>query len=225
VRDERVVTVLFDAPPHNLIGRRMVTDLDALTRSLERDRSIRSVVLTGAREGLFVTHVAAISGPATGGGCELALACDLRHMAADDSLRIGLPEMTIALPPRAGGSQRLSRALGASRALEMMLEGRTLTPGAAQRDWLVEYTSVQRGLPDARHERHFAEANGELDYRLAVEFEPRPGWRGRVDRTMFAAAVERAMRRTVANLENRFALPPFGQRAVAARAIDARPGS
>jgi hypothetical protein len=110
------------------------------------------------------------------------------------------------------------RLLGRSVELEMTL-GR-IVPYR-----VVEYTSVQRGLPDARHERHFAEANGELDYRLAVEFEPRPGWRGRVDRTMFAAAVERAMRRTVANLEKRFALPPFGRRAVAARAIDARPGS
>jgi enoyl-CoA hydratase len=225
VRDERVVTVLFDVPPHNFMGRRMVTELDALTRSLERDRSIRSVVLTGAREGLFVTHyeiaeilagaegvgpptprpvaaalvrvaaavkrvpgaralvertpargllelhrvhnlfrrmnrsdkvfVAAISGPATGGGCELALACDLRHMADDDSLRIGLPEMTIGLPPGAGGSQRLSRALGASRALEMMLEGRTLTPGEAQSVGLVHRlapaASLREMATDAAH--------------------------------------------------------------------------
>ena len=75
--------------------------------------------------------IAAINGPATGGGCEIALACDVRYMADSDSLRIGLPEMTIGLPPGAGGSQRLARALGASRALEMMLEGRTLTPAEA----------------------------------------------------------------------------------------------
>ena len=54
-----------------------------------------------------------------------------RHATDSDSLRIGLPEMTIGLPPGAGGSQRLARALGASRALEMMLEGRTLTPAEA----------------------------------------------------------------------------------------------
>ena len=50
-RDGRVLTVLIDAPPHNFIGRRMVEDLDELTRSLARDRSIRAVVLTGARPG------------------------------------------------------------------------------------------------------------------------------------------------------------------------------
>ena len=55
-RDGRVLTVLFDAPPHNFIGRRMIQDLDALTRSLVSDRSLRAVVLAGARPGLFVTH-------------------------------------------------------------------------------------------------------------------------------------------------------------------------
>jgi enoyl-CoA hydratase/carnithine racemase len=50
-RDGRMLTVLFDDPPHNFMGRRMVRELDELTRSVERDRSIRSVVLTGAREG------------------------------------------------------------------------------------------------------------------------------------------------------------------------------
>jgi enoyl-CoA hydratase len=82
-------------------------------------------------------YIAAINGPATGGGCELALACDLRYMVDDDALRIGLPEMTIGLPPGAGGSQRLARALGPSRALEMMLEGRTLTPAEAHSAGLV----------------------------------------------------------------------------------------
>jgi enoyl-CoA hydratase/carnithine racemase len=84
-----------------------------------------------------VIYVAAINGPATGGGCELALACDIRIMADGDSLRIGLPEMTIGLPPGAGGSQRLARALGPSRALEMMLEGRTLAPAEARAVGLV----------------------------------------------------------------------------------------
>jgi len=90
--------------------------------------------------------VAAVNGPATGGGCELALACDLRYMADDDSFRIGLPEMTIGLPPGAGGSQRLSRALGASRALEMMLEGRTLTAAEAQSLGLVHRTAPAASL-------------------------------------------------------------------------------
>jgi enoyl-CoA hydratase len=76
------------------------------------------------------TFIAAINGPATGGGCELALACDVRYMA-DAEIPIGLPEMTVGFNPGAGGTQRLSQVLGAGRALEMMLEARTLAPGEA----------------------------------------------------------------------------------------------
>jgi enoyl-CoA hydratase/carnithine racemase len=74
--------------------------------------------------------IAAINGPATGGGCELSLACDVRYMA-DTDIAIGLPEMTIDFNPGAGGTQRLPRLIGVGRAVEMMLEGRTLTPRQA----------------------------------------------------------------------------------------------
>jgi Polyketide cyclase / dehydrase and lipid transport len=66
---------------------------------------------------------------------------------------------------------------------------------------LVEYTSVQRGLPDAHHERHFEEADGGLGYRIVVSYEPRPGWRGVLDRVVVRRAIDRAVRETVGNLE------------------------
>jgi hypothetical protein len=69
---------------------------------------------------------------------------------------------------------------------------------------LVEYTSEQRGLPAARHERHFAERDGQLDYRIAVEFEPRPGWRAVFDRLVVGRVIDRSLRETIANLERRF---------------------
>jgi Polyketide cyclase / dehydrase and lipid transport len=71
---------------------------------------------------------------------------------------------------------------------------------------LVEYTSEQRGLPEAHHERHFAD-DGEdgLAYRVVVEYVPRNGLRGLFDRVIFRRAVERAVRTTIANLEARFA--------------------
>jgi len=81
--------------------------------------------------------IAAINGPATGGGCELSLACDVRYMA-DGPFAIGLPEMTIDFNPGAGGTQRLPRLVGTGRALEMMLEGRTLTPREALDAGLVQ---------------------------------------------------------------------------------------
>jgi enoyl-CoA hydratase/carnithine racemase len=87
--------------------------------------------------------IAAINGLALGGGCELALACDVRIMAQGDH-RIGLPEITLGIIPGAGGTQRLSRALGPARALEMMLEGRVLTPAEA-----VQQGLVHRAVPRA----------------------------------------------------------------------------
>jgi hypothetical protein len=89
------------------------------------------------------------------------------------------------------------RLLGRQVELEMTL--RQFVPYR-----LVEYTSVQRGLPDARHERHFEEAGGGLGYRIVVSYEPRPGWRGVLDRVVVRRAIERAMRQTIANLDRRF---------------------
>ena len=68
-----------------------------------------------------VVFIAAINGPATGGGCETSLACDIRLMA-DTDISIGLPEMTIDFNPGAGGTQRLPRAVGVGRAMQMMLQ-------------------------------------------------------------------------------------------------------
>src|SRR5262245_18772807 len=86
---------------------------------------------------LAKVSIAAINATATGGCCELSLACDLRYMA-DRDISIGLPEMTLGFNPGAGGTQRLTRALGTGRALEMMLEGRTLSPREALEVGLVQ---------------------------------------------------------------------------------------
>jgi enoyl-CoA hydratase/carnithine racemase len=85
--------------------------------------------------------IAAINGPATGGGCETSIACDIRVMA-DTDIAIGLPEMTIGFNPGAGGTQRLPRLVGTGRALAMMLEGRTLSPREA-----LDYGLVQAVVP------------------------------------------------------------------------------
>jgi uncharacterized membrane protein len=69
---------------------------------------------------------------------------------------------------------------------------------------LVEYTSKQRGLPTARHWRHFDQAGDELAYRIAVEYRPRSGWRRLFDRFLVRRAVERTIGETLSNLERRF---------------------
>ena len=76
--------------------------------------------------------VAAIAGHALGGGCEIALACDIR-IAAEGRYRIGLPEVGLGLLPATGGTQRLPRLIGRGRALELMTTGRTVSPAEADR--------------------------------------------------------------------------------------------
>ena len=90
--------------------------------------------------------IAAINGPALGGGCELALACDLRYMARDAGL-IGLPEMTLGFNPGGGGTQRLTHLLGPGRALEMILEAETLKPREALEAGLVHRVVREKGPP------------------------------------------------------------------------------
>lgn len=89
------------------------------------------------------------------------------------------------------------RLLGREVELEMTLV--RLEPGR-----VVEYTSAQRGLPPARHWRHFQTADGGFDYRIVVEYVPRAGWRGLLDRTIVKRAIRGSARETVRNLEARF---------------------
>ena len=84
------------------------------------------------------TTVAAISGPALGGGLELALACDYRVAADDKRVVLGQPEVNLGLVPAGGGTQRLPRLIGIEPALDLILTGRRLNPRRARRRGLLD---------------------------------------------------------------------------------------
>ena len=96
---------------------------DYITRNWEHIRSIRKPV------------IAAVSGFALGGGCELAMMCDF--IIAADNAKFGQPEIKLGVIPGAGGTQRLPRAIGKAKAMDMALTGRMMDAVEAERAGLV----------------------------------------------------------------------------------------
>lgn len=102
-----------------------------ISRNWETIREIRKPV------------IAAVSGYAMGGGCELALACDI--IIASESAQFALPEIKLAMLPGAGGTQRLPRAIGKAKAMDMCLSARTMSAQEADR-----YGLISRVVPDSQ---------------------------------------------------------------------------
>ncbi len=102
--------------------------------------------------------IAALNGHAVGGGLEIALACDLR-VARDGPFQIGLPEVNLGVLPGTGGTQRLPRLIGTSRAIELMIEGQTVSVerahalGIVNKVWIApDHESFMRRVSDYAHE-------------------------------------------------------------------------
>jgi enoyl-CoA hydratase len=164
-----VALVTIDRPAvRNALDFALLADLADALETLDRDETIRAVVITGsgdkafaagadiveladqtperlAAEGHFgawdriaavgLPVIAAVRGFALGGGCELAMSCDL--LVAGDDAVFGQPEIRIGVMPGAGGTQRLTRAIGRARAMDMILTGRTMDAAEAHAAGLV----------------------------------------------------------------------------------------
>ena len=218
-----------DARPRGLVitsgkDRQFVAgaDLSLLRGNSQADieKAIRAMqrVLNELAALPFVT-VAAINGPAIGGGLEIALACDTRIAADAPNVRVGLTETRLGLIPAAGGTQRLPRIIGLARALDMILMARQLTPKRALRagvvDEVVHPAVLLRAATDhaMRDRKRKAKGGASAVERAATHFAPAR-----------AFALRRARSRTLAETKGRYPAPLAAIDAVAiglARGIDA----
>ena len=176
-REGAVATLTIEHPPANAISGAVVAGLAEGLERAEADRSCRAIVVTGAgvkffsagadisefsggAEGLGgavdltlrlersrLPIVAAVNGVAFGGGCELALACDVRVAAR--SARFGQPEIKLGIMPGWGGTQRLPRLIGRARASELLLTGDPVDADSALQLGLVAEVVEDGGLAEA----------------------------------------------------------------------------
>jgi enoyl-CoA hydratase len=107
---------------------------DYITRNWEQIRSVRKPV------------IAAVSGFALGGGCELAMMCDL--IIAADTAKFGQPEIKLGVIPGAGGTQRLPRAVGKAKAMDLVLTARMMDAAEAERAGLISRVVPAASLID-----------------------------------------------------------------------------
>jgi len=140
---------LAAATPIDLYGNRRIDRWDAI-------RSLRTPL------------VAAVSGYCLGGGCELAMACDL--IVASETAQFGQPEINLGIMPGAGGTQRLTRAVGKALAMDVILTGRFLSADEALRAGLVARVVAREAwLDETKRVAQAIAAKSPVSVRLAKD--------------------------------------------------------
>ena len=184
----------------NALNRELMTELMTALEAFDADPAVGCMVVTGSARafaagadikemadatparmmvGSFIDLwdrllrigkpvIAAVSGFALGGGCELAMACDL--LVASETAQFGQPEINLGVIPGAGGTQRLTLAVGKALAMEMVLNGRTLSAEEALRFGLVSRVyPVEVYLEEAIRLGNEIAARAPIALRLAKE--------------------------------------------------------
>jgi enoyl-CoA hydratase len=184
----------------NALSEPLMEELVAALTELDRDEKIRCIVLAGndkafaagadigematasAMEMLYARRVerwdairklwtplvAAVSGYCLGGGNELAMSCDL--IVASETAQFGQPETSLGIIPGAGGTQRLTRAIGKAKAMDVILSGRFLTAEEAERAGLVaRVVGPDAWLDEAKSVAREIASKGPVAQRLAKE--------------------------------------------------------
>jgi enoyl-CoA hydratase len=157
-RENHIAHITLNRPEaNNAINLRLAQELDDVCRELNQDDDIYVVVITGAGDRAFCCGseqesgrrwsvatavadidrpvIAAINGDALGQGLELALSCDIR--VSSNRARFGFPEVGMGLIPMDGGTQRLPRIVGKTRAMELVLSAETISAEEASEIGLV----------------------------------------------------------------------------------------
>lgn len=142
-----ISVVLFEAKGRVFIAGADINELVALTAETAADNSREGQAMMSRIEKLPATTVIAMHAACAGGGCELALACDMRIAA--ESAVIGLPETRIGIVPGWGGTVRATRVLGSAAARRMILSGELLPAPKALQLGLVDEVSADESFRDA----------------------------------------------------------------------------
>jgi enoyl-CoA hydratase len=184
----------------NALSDELMDELVSALEGLDRDGAVRGIVLGGSERafaagadigelaqvsaielyyqrrierwdairGLWTPLVAAVSGYCLGGGCELAMACDL--IVASESAEFGQPETGLGIIPGAGGTQRLTRAVGKALAMDVILSGRRLSAREALAAGLVaRVVAKEAWLDEAKRVAREIAEKGPVATRLAKE--------------------------------------------------------